>query len=106
MKYFTKTIPISLAEKLKEKGMPMPANYADLPQFSLPTFGYCFDWLMEKGLFVVIEPHWDFADEVITKDFDAAVIRQGTIHTPTPTTEGDTWHEAANAAIEMALTLI
>lgn len=99
--YYTATIPPTLAEKLKEKGCEHP--YAIPEQWE---YGFVFDWLMEKGLFVVVEPYWDFANETITKDFEASVIKQGTIHTPTPIVEGNSWHEAANAAIEKALTLI
>ena len=135
MNYFTATISVPLAEKLKEKGMPMEVwnrtvqgmpyivimekssfdwldkELGNTPseievRYSIPTFASCFDWMMEQGLFIVVEPHWDFANEIITKTYDSAVIKQGTIHTPTPTTEGNTWHEAAEKAIEKALTLI
>ena len=101
MKYFTTTIPPTLAEKLKEKGMPIV-----LPKVIFYSYAEVFDWLMEKGLFVNIEPIWDFANERITEDFESVVIRRGSIHTPTPTAEGSTWHEAATKAIEKAIELI
>lgn len=138
MKYYTETIPVTLAEKLKEKGMPMrgwqgwatpyisvmersPYNWLDdemgilEPQmverrYSIPTYGTCFDWLMsERDTEISFEHHFQSATIAGTMEtsheyYAAHISRQsgGFICCEF----GDTWHEAANAAIEKALTLI
>lgn len=125
MKYYTDHIPLSLAEKLKEKGMPMKSwqgwttpyisvmeNSAydwlndDLgilePQmverrYSIPTFGACFDWLMsDRRITIVVEP--SFYEPYLGKVYSKDGFVKGF--------DGKTWHEAAEAAIEKALTLI
>lgn len=107
MKHYTDTIPLSLAEKLKEKGMSMPANYTDLPMFSLPTYGYVFDWLMtEKETYIRIIPFRE------VKEINGTVWAWSWFmnRLTQPSINSDNfwmnWHEAANAAIEKALELI
>lgn len=114
MKYYTETIPTTLAEKLKEKGMPMMpclnitqtgsfSNDGGIHFYYLPTFAECFDWLIERGIYTIVH-------------IDKLLLSDGTfknIYYPftdktfsTIKDRKDTWHEAANAAIEKALTLI
>lgn len=105
MKHYTQTIPFSLAEKLKEKGMPilieqewypngMPKAEKDCHK---PMTKYCevFDWLMERGK--EIEIFYVPA---------RGVYMYGIAPSPDYQIGGNTWHEAANAAIEKALELI
>lgn len=118
MKHYTETIPAALAEKLKEKGMSMMPclNITQTNSFSddggihfyyFPTYADVFDWLMEREVFIEIELEWDFAEEVISDGWEYGVIKKGTIHNRL-FSHGrcDSWHEAADAAIEKALTLI
>lgn len=137
MKYYTELISTPLAEKLKEKGMPMElwnGTIQGMPyiivtekssfdwldkelgntpsevevRYSIPTFGACFDWLMERGWLVDIGREYDFAAEQVTDKFDWAIEKVGCFSSQPDNGSGwcDTWHEAANAAIEKALTLI
>lgn len=107
MKHYTDTIPLSLAEKLKEKGMPMEEDGKSIIDWKVPTYAATIDWLMsERGLHIIVEPYWDFAEEVIDTTYEWSVVKSGTIHADTPYSHCDTWHEAADAAIEKALTLI
>lgn len=105
MKYYTEIIPSTLAEKLKEKGMPMMPclNITPMNSFSddggihfhyLPTYAEVFDWLTEMGIYVGISLTWDKWCWNIYND------------QPSYQYNFDSWHEAANAAIEKALTLI
>lgn len=118
MKYYTETIPLPLAEKLKEKGMPvlieqewypngMPKAEKDCHK---PMTKFCdvFDWLMQKGINIRIESDWEFGDgdefDVVTSlasDFFVEKVGMSPIYV-----DVKGWHEAANAAIEKALTLI
>lgn len=107
MKHFTDIIPLSLAEKLKEKGMPMITSVSisiieDKPvvdengeQWYRPSYAEVFDWLMEKGIILYLDATY--------KHF---FWRIDTVEGILQTEEFITWHEAANAAIEKALTLI
>ena len=122
MNYYTSTIPLPLAEKLKEKGMliryanrlvnacPNSTRRVDVIDKVLvcPMYAECFDWLMERGLRIVIEPSWDFANERITDMWDCDIVKVGAFSSQPKTTisKHDTWHEAAEKAIEMALELI
>lgn len=118
MKYYTETIPLPLAEKLKEKGMPilieqewygngMPKAEKDCHK---PMTKFCevFDWLMERGILIVIEPSWDFANEEITDMWNCDIVKVGAFSSQPETeiSQHDTWHEAAEKAIEKALELI
>lgn len=113
MKYFCDTIPLPLAEKLKEIGMPIPVefipNYLGDPEGETiskivpPSFAFVFDWLMEKGYRIVIKALpvndpvlWYAYITTMAPDYDFVAY----------TIDYLSWHEAANAAIEKALELI
>lgn len=109
MNYFTATIPLPLAEKLKEKGMPMEeSRYGIFPHFVAkdgvmyfpPTFASTFDWFMSKECEICIK----IAMYSPTK-FDWAVTSHSHWGNFSSVTY-PTWHEAAEKAIEKALTLI
>lgn len=104
MKYYCETIPCTLAEKLKEKGMPMEeSRYGIFPHFVAkdgvmyfpPTFASTFDWLMEKGKEI----------EIFYVPARGAYM-YGIAPSPDYQIGGNTWHEAAEKAIEKALELI
>lgn len=120
MKHYCETIPVTLAEKLKEKGMPLGSyvwlpngmasrkDEANLAYFDDQLIPYCtyadvLDWMMERGYLIVIlrsEGRWCYWVG-LTTDYDT--------YDDTYEIEGedfDTWHEAANAAIEKTLELI
>lgn len=117
-RYYTETIPVALAKKLKEKRMPLIIslipNYLGDPECEAyekvepPTYAEVFDWLMERGLRIVIEPFWDFANERITDMWCYYIVKVGTLSSQPKNTisQYGTWHEAAEAAIEKALELI
>lgn len=98
MNYYTATIPPTLAEKLKEKGMPIEKESDNT---WCPSYAEVLDWLMEKdivmeqtrlfGLFHIRPIIFGENKELMPiKDFCKAA----------------TWHEAAEKAIEKALELI
>ena len=105
MKYFTATIPLDLAEKLKEKGMPMEENDRRVIGWIIPTYSGVFDWLLGEQIYVRITTFGASRIGEETWDWSFYIDQLGE-----PYTETDffwhTWHEAANAAIEKALTLI
>lgn len=114
MKHYTDTIPLPLAEKLKEKGMPLgsyvytpngmvarkdEANLAYYDDQLVPycDYGFVFDWLMsEKDIRLNVVIKCDYLGRWYP------VVNERTIFSDRCF---DTWHEAANAAIEKALTL-
>ena len=113
MNYYTSQIPLPLAEKLKEKGMPMEeSRYGIFPHFVAkdgvmyfpPTFASTFDWLMDaKRLNIIIKPYWN------TDSWESYVTKIPEIDMPKAGREiyvRRTWHEAAEKAIDKALTLI
>lgn len=108
MNYFTATISVPLAEKLKEKGMPLEYKFAirclfmslDKMKPICPTYGKVFDWLLsDKKLAVCMDINPDKNGDVWGTyiSFDDRYIQLQV---------EPTWHEAAEAAIEKALTLI
>ena len=95
MNYFTATIPPTLAEKLKEKGMKLKCFYG------LPMYADVFDWLMEKGIF--IKPDiTDKDDGTLGYVAEVIFIWKSSLFLGV----FSTWHEAAEASIEKALELI
>ena len=132
MKYHTETIPVTLAEKLKEKGYWNPgctitsqynnacyykdgrlyndgvvADWDDL--IPAPTYAEVFDWFLEREIIICIGVDDCKKDGKWTYDYDYYI---GRIIPPNKLVQADfvqlleTWHEAANAAIEKALELI
>ena len=105
MKHYTATIPLPLAEKLKEKGMPKDCgcNLCCYPPYNVEeeyTYGFVFDWLMEKDIRVYPVKIKDSSLKSLHGDkWHGMINSDGLMFCPT-------WHEAANAAIEKALTLI
>lgn len=92
MNYYTDTISITLAEKLKEKGMPIEKEGENT---WCPSYAEVFDWLMNRGQRVYI-----------VKSKSGADIWHGLVNDSLNTLYYDTWHEAAEKAIEKALDLI
>lgn len=75
---------------------------------SAPTYAEVFDWLMEKGWFAAIGRKYDFVNVLVTERFEWGLEKVGCFSSQPEDGSGfcDSWHEAANAAIEKALTLI
>lgn len=118
MKYYTETISADLARKLKEKGMPIemqPLYAQEAPNARgivkagvglwCPSYAEVFDWLIERGLTCEITRYIDFGHEEVCPEWDWSIEKVGPL-TDAPGGYANTWHEAANAAIEKALTLI
>lgn len=126
------TIPYELAVKLKESGYPQDhdvryvwlngravdvlwmdefdrCRYDDADRdgtlVAIPTYAQVFDWLMEKGISCEITRFIDFAYENVCTEWDWNIEEVGPIK-DAPGGYANTWREAANAAIEKALTLI
>lgn len=119
MSYYTATIPPTLAEKLKEKGMPIKEQplYAQVAPnargivkagvgLRCPSYAEVFDWLIGEGIHIRIIPCRE-----VKKLYGTQWVWSWFINKITqPSTNSDNywmnWHEAANAAIEKALELI
>lgn len=95
MKHYTDTIPVALAKKLKDAGLSIETEGNNI---WCPSYAEAFDWLMSdnRQITVVIEP--SFYEPYLGKVYNKDGFVKGF--------DGKTWHEAANAAIEKALTLI
>lgn len=119
MKYYTEIIPVTLAEKLREKGMPIDIDcdtfdsgteYQKEEWWCNNTYAEVFDWLMGEGLSTEVYGRGAGYDFVICKECDDATrgTRKSKPNYDGPNDGGcwDSWHGAANAAIEMALKLI
>lgn len=107
MKYYCETISADLAEKLKEKGMPVEIVDDSVEEWPNCKECHCetlyaevFDWMLGKHeAYVDVFPlrtddEWRYCGCVQGWGIDTTLGWRGT------------WHEAANAAIEKALTLI
>lgn len=92
--YYTSTISPTLAERLKEKGMPIETEGDNI---WCPPYAEVFDWLMERDIIVTIRAVYYRNREL--RGWQPHYNHWGLKKCPT-------WHEAANAAIEKALTLI
>ena len=110
MKHYTDTISKDLAEKLKEKGMPVEIVCDNTVEHSYPPEYHCetmfceiFDWLETKGIGIGIKHHWS---GIVYQGYDWQVCQFDKSITPYFDTAYGTWHEVAEAAIEKALTLI
>lgn len=110
MRYYTSTIPVALAKKLKEKGMRIITvvreNYLEggyyPPEIVTPAYAEIFDWLMEKGINISVSYLGILREK--QPYYEAYINWNNTANEKTFTK--CTWHEAAIAAIEKALTLI
>lgn len=117
MKYYTETISVPLAEKLKEKGMPVEIVCDNTVEHSFPPEYHCetmfceiLDWLMsEKEIEISFVHHFRTVTIAGTMETsheyyhaNISMLNGGLICYEM----GNTWHEAAEAAIEKALTLI
>lgn len=111
MKHYTSQIPQPLGEKLKEKGMPIEEDiyleddgYWD-KTIKSPSYAEVFDWLLGEQIYVRIITFGASRIGEETWDWSFYIDQLGE-----PSTETDffwhTWHEAADAAIEKALTLL
>lgn len=106
MKHFTQSIPPDLAEKLKAAGMPeikIEWNPIHEKYHCFNTYAEVFDWLMQKGILIIIKPYWNTSswESYVTKISETDMPKDGREIYVHPT-----WHEAAEKAIEKALTLI
>lgn len=117
MNYYTETIPSTLAEKLKEKGLPITMSYhlhqpepnvkgfvlANFKEIDCPTYAKVFDWLIEKEIYVNAYPERVSA---VTQEYEYAYrpYINGQIGKESDRTFS--WHKASDKAIEMALELI
>lgn len=133
MKHYTEIIPVTLAEKLKEKGMPMgvwqgwatpfisimeDSEYDWLDKelgnepskveirYSVPTYAEVFDWLMEKEVYIRIIPIREVKGVNSTLWAWSWFMNRLTQTSINSDNFWMNWHAAANAAIEKALTLI
>lgn len=121
MKHYTETIPLELAKKLKEKGMPIEMQPLYAPEAPnargivkagvglwCPPYAEVFDWLMEKGVFIfgfrrfdnwrwAYSSEWRFRIEL--EDISQESVNGYLVN-------GYTRHEAATKAIEKALEFI
>lgn len=115
MKHYCDTIPLTLAEKLKENGMPITYHPLFTPECEgadqsvgliRPTFAECFDWLFsERNLYIWFLPTWDSPSDSHL-NYEYRITRMIVPFKEHTDDVSYSWHEAANAAIEKALTLI
>lgn len=128
MKYFTEPVHHELAIKLHEKGMEfkelfkvepgmtfltveiVSSDYNPLDDLSypsvhlekryiIPTYAEVFDWLMNKGVHVVIS-------DGIVDGGKTAYLGKSARYSVELTPLCDTWQEAADKAIEKTLEMI
>ena len=105
MSNYTDTIPVILAEKLEKKGMPVDIDgdtfdcgtiYQKDEWWCNTTYAEVFDWLIEKGYYIFIEPNRGESGDKYLPFINRYI---GLVCC-------DTWQEAAGNAIEKALELI
>ena len=116
MKHFCDIIPLPLAEKLKAAGMPIDIDCETFDSGTQDqrdeiwcnnTYSEVFDWLMaEKGIIICFDV--DMEEKISDTEWDAYILRMAENLIPNCShLQGyHTWHEAAEKAIEKALTLI
>lgn len=129
--YYTSTIPLAIAEKLKEKGMPMnvwkglrqgisflsvmeDSKYDWLDKelenepskverrYAIPSYAEVFDWFMEKEIYIRIIPFREVKG-VWAWSWFINRLTQPSINSDNYWMD---WTLAADSAIEKALTLI
>lgn len=113
MKYYYECISVTLAEKLKEKGMPYieidcetydsGTEYQRDEVWCNNTYAEVFDWLETKGIGIGISHHWS---GIVYQGYDWRVCQFHKNITPHFDTAYGAWHEVAEKAIEKVLTLI
>lgn len=116
MEYFRKEISETLAKKLKDYGMPITYSrhlhqiapnvkgliQANFEEIDCPTYAEVFEWLMtKKEIFITLPPIGCLDDG--SYRFEATIAYAG--GTYEEYLGGYAWHEAADAAIEKALTI-
>lgn len=115
MNYYTEFLPVTLAEKLKEKGMPIVYHPLFTPECEgadqsvgliRPSYAETFDWLMEKGIYTRIIPFREVKGANGTLWAWSWFINKLTQPSINSNNFWMNWHEAADAAIGKALTLI
>ena len=114
MRYYTETIPNDLGAKLEKAGMPIDWVDDSLEEQPIKAYHcetmYCeiFDWLMERGIDaeVALSRIIDVKNEGKKRVYFWTVGSLDNINYECGENDNMTWHEAANAAIEKALTLI
>lgn len=118
IRHYTATLPQSLLEALYEKGMPaarrhlirgLTAHTAPTPVEEMPNYGTCFEWFDENGIAVGVvrelrrreNPFRGYVWKKYNHDEELSLreLQPSYFYC-------NTWHEAANAAIEKALELI
>lgn len=104
--YYTKTIPVAIAEKLKEKGMMVDIDcdtfdegtqYRHDEVWCNTTYAEVFDWYAEQGFYLSIH----CAQTPIGIGFYPSMN-----HVNFRSLNTDTWEKSAIAAINRALQLI
>lgn len=100
MKHYTESIPVELAKKLKEAGMPEDCGcnlccYLPYDVEEKYTYGFVFDWLMERGINIMLDKDGGLWSRFIEAELQ--FLR---------TEDYPSWHEASNAAIEKAVEII
>ena len=93
-RYYTETIPADLARALKEKGMPIEVEGENV---WCPSYAEVFDWYAEQGFYISIHS----AQTPIGIGFYPSMN-----HVNFRSVNTDTWHKAADAAINRVLELI
>lgn len=105
MKYYTETIPISLAEKLREKGMVMEENGKSMIDWKVPTYADTIDWFMTKKNISIILYRMTQNFRIALRKANNGILLESIWDTDA-NDKDTTWHEAANVAINKALELI
>lgn len=101
MTYYTSIVPAELVEKLYKAGCPNIGRYEEADgsvKYFEVTYADIFDGLIEKGVAIAFfrEKHWKRIQW--TFSINTQWVTNGD--------EGETWHDAANAAIEKAIGII
>ena len=103
-KYYTAFIPFNLADLLDSAGM-------EHVEFNSTTYAEAFDFFMNRGLEVEFKPYY-YVDGRLTFFVCIGLIEKEQTLFHSIESFGydygtyDTWHEAANAAIEAALEIL
>ena len=106
MKYLSSKIPLNIAEyihnKLDNDYQFIKMDEAD--NLVCPCYYEVFDYLFEKGYVVYVGRNYDFVSESFTEYFDWSIDGHNMMDSEGG--DGDTWHDAANKAIENCIDII